>query len=102
MGIIEDREAAHKRALGISEKKRMEVMVALLRHEPLLMVYLRKCGMNEDDLIAMVKGTLRGGEVARHLYRGMVDGLVEGFKTLNTQDQRAMGLLKDWLEDEDA
>jgi hypothetical protein len=86
----------------ISEKKRMEVIVALLKHEPLLMIYLRDCGMGENDLRSMVEQTLRGGDVARHLYHGMVTGLTEGVRMLNTADQSAVEALSGWLGDEDA
>ena len=87
---------------GISERKRMRTLIKLFRNEKTISLYLYKLGMTDADLRAMFSETLRGTDVARHLYLGMLEGLKNGLDRLNQRDAEAVKEVTKWTGDENA
>jgi len=50
--------------------------------------------MNSNDRLAVDDKTLRGQDVAKFLYRGMLKGLAEGLEKLDEQDNEYKDLIK--------
>lgn len=87
---------ARKEAFGVSEGNRMRALIELLRHEPSIGVYLSAMGLSDSDIVAMRDGTLRGGDVSRRLYDGMLEGLEEGLRRLKWDDDKATKRVTEW------
>lgn len=86
---MENHKEAYDEAMGISEFKCMDVMVRILLSEPKIQDYLSAWGLVDSDFMALFRRTLRGQQVGRALYRGMIDGLSDGVQQLHRQDTDA-------------
>ena len=97
MKNAEEREKAYKGAMRICQNDCMELISSLLK-STFVRQYLIGCGMNSNDRLAVDDKTLRGQDVAKFLYRGMLSGLAEGLERLDEQDNEYKDLIRKFAD----
>lgn len=98
---VANHKEAYDEAIGISEARCMDVMVRVLLSEQKIHDYISARGLDDSDFMALIRRTLRGQQVARALYSGMINGLSHGVQQLHRQDADAK-FKADMFGDDDA